>query len=429
VAGETNGSLGGPFAGGLRDAFLARYDADGNRLWIRQFGTTQSDGASALAPDDAGGMFVGGWTAGNLGGPHSGLADAFVARYDADGNQIWITQFGTGSDDPVWALAPDGAGGVMVAGHTRGSLGGPNAGIEDAFLARYDVAGNRLWIRQFGTNRQDRARALAPDGAGGVFVAGETNGSLGGPFAGGLRDAFLARYDADGNRLWIRQFGNDGTEWASALAPDGVGGVMVAGLTNGSLVGGPPAPLGDAFLARYDGEGNQIWIRQFGTIERDCAPALASDGAGGVIVGGSTKGSLGGPNTGDADAYLARYDAEGNQRWIHQFGTTLDDQVTALGPDGQGGVAVAGTTRGSLGGPNAGDIDAFVARFTVDSCYADCNKTAGPRVLDLFDFLCFQDSFVNREPYACDCDISTGPIVCDIFDFLCFQNAFVAGCP
>ena len=63
------------------------------------------------------------------------------------------------------------------------------------------------------------------------------------------------------------------------------------------------------------------------------------------------------------------------------------------------------------------------------SCYADCDPSTGPGVLDLFDFLCFQDSFVAGEPYACDCDTTTGPLVCDLFDFLCFQDAFVSGCP
>ena len=63
-------------------------------------------------------------------------------------------------------------------------------------------------------------------------------------------------------------------------------------------------------------------------------------------------------------------------------------------------------------------------------CYADCDPSTGMGVLDIFDFLCFQNSFVNGESYACDCDITTGtnPPVCDIFDFLCFQNAFVGGC-
>jgi hypothetical protein len=70
-----------------------------------------------------------------------------------------------------------------------------------------------------------------------------------------------------------------------------------------------------------------------------------------------------------------------------------------------------------------------VAGHCPPTCYADCDQSTGEGNLDVFDFLCFQNSFVSSEPYACDCDTSTGPLVCDIFDFLCFQNAFVAGCP
>jgi len=63
------------------------------------------------------------------------------------------------------------------------------------------------------------------------------------------------------------------------------------------------------------------------------------------------------------------------------------------------------------------------------SCYPDCDTASGAGVLDIFDFLCFQDLFVQGDPYACDCDTASGPGVCDIFDFLCFQDAFVRGCP
>jgi hypothetical protein len=66
-------------------------------------------------------------------------------------------------------------------------------------------------------------------------------------------------------------------------------------------------------------------------------------------------------------------------------------------------------------------IDNIEIGFEV-ACYPDCD-TSG--VLDVFDFLCFQDAFVVMAPYA-DCDGST---TFDIFDFLCFQDAFVTGCP
>jgi hypothetical protein len=77
------------------------------------------------------------------------------------------------------------------------------------------------------------------------------------------------------------------------------------------------------------------------------------------------------------------------------------------------GLGALNPTMGALG-----DIEAPEA----GACYADCD---GNTVLDVFDFLCFQDAFVQGEAYA-DCD---GNTVLDVFDFLCFQDAFVTGCP
>jgi len=77
------------------------------------------------------------------------------------------------------------------------------------------------------------------------------------------------------------------------------------------------------------------------------------------------------------------------------------------------GLGALNPTMGALGDVEAPEIGA---------CYPDCD---GNGSLDIFDFLCFQDAFVQMDPYA-DCD-GTGAF--DIFDFLCFQDAFVVGCP
>ena len=428
VAGWTIGSLGRPNPGCRpegcsSDAILARYDGAGTQLWMRQFGTGTWEQALALASDGAGGVMVTGWTDGSLGGPNAGCipghycsSDVFLARYDADGNQIWIRQFGSSEFDMGFALSPDGVGGVMVAGQIDATFL-----AADVFVARYDSVGNQLWIRQFGTSSKDGATALAPDGVGGAMVAGTTEGDLGGPNAGS-EDAFLARYDGAGNRIWIRQFGTNSNDGAAALASDGAGGVIVAGATEGDL-GGPNAGLVDAFLARYDSTGDRLWIRQFGTSSDDFASAVAPDGAGGVLVTGWTEGNLGGPNAGGSDAFLARYDSAGNRLWLRQFGSTNYDDAVALSADGAGDVMVAGRTWGSMGGLNVGLSDAYLASYAI--CYADCDKSGA---LDIFDFLCFQSSFLAGEFYACNCDTTTGAGVCDIFDFLCFQNAFVGGC-
>ena len=410
---------------GVTDAFVTRYNSSGVRLWLTLFGGPDADQGRAVAPDGSGGFVVVGGRKPCGGCP---VYDGFVARFDGTGTALWTSLIVTTGGGEVFAysVAHNGeSGDSMVAGQTGGILGtGTYHGNGDGFLARYDIAGNQLWVEMFGTTTVDRARAVVSVGDGGAIVAGETLGNLGGPSAGSL-DAFLARYDSAGNQLWMRQFGSSNADRAWALAPDSAGGVMVAGATTGSLAG-PNFGSWDAFVARYDGAGNQLWIRQFGSTSVDWATALAPDGNGGVFVSGYTGGSLGGVATGSRDVFQAHYDSAGNQTWIRQFGTVQEDRGYAVASDGATGVFVGGETAGVLGSANAGLLDAFIGKFSSSPCYPDCDNSG---VLDLFDFLCWQNAFVASAPFACNCDTSTGPNVCDIFDFLCFQNAFVSGCP
>jgi hypothetical protein len=363
VGGGTSGDLGGTNSGS-HDAWLARFDGAGNQLWIRQSGTSADELVRAAAPDGSGGVYVSGWTDGSLGGPHAGDYDAWIARYDSAGSQLWIRQLGTKGLDAARTVSSDGSGGMYVGGWTERSLGGPNAGSYDAWLARYDSAGNQVWIRQFGTSSGDQAYSSAPDGSGGIFIGGLTYGSLGGPNTSNGSDAWIARYDRAGNRLWIRQLGASIEEYVAAAAPDGSGGVYITGETHG-ILGGTTGTSDDAWVARYDGAGSQLWIRQMGgKASVDHALAAAPDGLGGVYIAGTTSGSLGGTNAGGgADSWLAQYDSAGDRLWILQLGTNGADEAWAAAPNGQGDVFVGGMTTGSLGGPNAGLRDAWFARY------------------------------------------------------------------
>ncbi len=428
VGGGTFGHLGGVNAGRL-DAWLARYNDSGDQIWVRQFGTSVDDGLEAIAADSTGGAFVGGFTDGDLGGTSAGDRDAWLARYDSDGDQVWIVQRGSVGFDGIARIAPDGSGGVFVCGYTSGDIGGSNAGDFDAWIARYDEHGRELWIRQLGTGYFDIAQAIAFDGSGGAYVTGSTSHHLGGVNRG-LSDVWLARYGASGEQIWIRQFGTQSSEAPFGIAVDASANVYLGGLTTGAFYPGVRTGGADAWLSKFDGAGNQIWIRQFGTDADDAVRGVATDAFGGVFVCGETHGNLGGLNIGMADAWLARFDDQGRQVWLRQFGTTVTDAAQVIVTDFDGRLYLGGSTEGDLAGPGAGDGDVWIARWTTDSsCYPDCDQSTGPGVLDIFDFLCFGNRFTAGDPYACDCDTSTGPGICDIFDFLCFGNAFSAGCP
>jgi hypothetical protein len=369
LVGKTYGSLAGTNAGGT-DAWLARYDGAGNQVWVRQLGTSAAEWGEAAAPDGAGGVYFGGWTGGALGGAAAGFGDAWLARYDQTGNQLWIRQLGTAGDEGILAAASDGSGGVYVTGRTTGSLGGQYLSGSDVWLARYDDAGNQLWIRQFGTPIVFQAffespDAAVPDGSGGVYLSGWTTGPLAGPHKGG-EDTWVARYDGAGNQLWILQLGTSVSHDRGWLAaPDGSGGLFVGGYTEGSL-GGTGFGLADGWIARYDGGGSQLWIRQLGTKSPNLFLAGAPDGSGGVHVVGTTFDLFsGGPGPG-AEVWMGGYDAAGNPRCFRTIGTGQLDEGLIASSDGAGGVYFGGVTGGALGGSYLGGHDIWLARYDAE---------------------------------------------------------------
>jgi hypothetical protein len=203
VTGDTIGVLPGESAAGLNDtdAYLTRYDEQGNALWVRQFGSTTvaTDYGTGVVADQTG-IYVVGWTLGALQGQsNAGESDAFIRKVDSNGSVLWTRQFGTSSQDEALGVASDGTG-VYVVGRTQGNIvPATQAGIsDDAFIRRFDANGTLVWTRQFGTADGETAVGVATD-ATGIYVAGNTGGSLATPVGG--RDGFLRKFDSGGNVL------------------------------------------------------------------------------------------------------------------------------------------------------------------------------------------------------------------------------------
>lgn len=358
MVGFTTGSVGGANSGGA-DAFLAKYDAGGANEWTAQLGTSALDEGWGVTVDHLGNSYVTGGTSGSLGGANAGSGDFFLAKYNTGGEHQWTAQLGTSGWDQGRSVDVDAQGNIYITGLTSGSLGGTNQGLNDAFLLKYGTDGVPQWMTQLGSSAHDKGFAMAVDGLGNSYITGGTEGSLGSGNAG-ASDAFLAKYDSSGSRQWTRLLGSAGWDQARGVAVDGSGNTYITGLTTGSL-GADNEGVHDAFLAKYDTNGIHQWTQQVGTGVDDMSFAVVVDDLGRSYIAGRTAGDLDGDNQGLDDAFLTRYDADGEMLWTWQFGTNQLDVVWDLALDEVGtAIYLTGSTEGSLFGPNAGGNDAFV---------------------------------------------------------------------
>lgn len=335
--------------------------------WIKLFGTTMTDECHSVAADKLGNVYVSGLTNGSLPGyTNSGSYDAFVRKYDAAGNVAWTRQFGTTAIDESYGVSADGLGNVYVTGRTFGSLlGNSSSGHYDVFVNKYDAAGNLAWAKQFGTTMADIGHSISTDGLGNVFIGGMTTGAFPGSVNAGDFDALVSKYDTAGNLVWSKQLGSTNRDEVRSVSADGLGNVYVTGSTWGLFAGNVSSGDVDGFVSKYDAAGNLAWTKQFGTAMVEESLGIAADNLGNVYVSGRTHGSLpGNTNLGYDDAFLSKYDAAGNLVWTKQFGTWSADEGYSVSLDGLGNVYVSGSTTESLpGNTSSGNRDAFISKF------------------------------------------------------------------
>ncbi len=388
------------YSRGTLDIFLASYDATGVHRWSDGAGSLGFESGNDAASDADGNVFVTGVFCGSVGFGgdvliSSGTRDIFLAKYDPSGNHLWSQSFASSVPAPgpgeipadeARGLAVDTDGNVVITGWFEGTVdfgGGPRTAVDarDIYLAEFDGAGHHLWSRSFGGPQGDRGYGVAVDGSGNVCLIGSIHSAVdfgGGPLAiTGAVDGFVAVFDPYGTHLWSGAASSTGLSAAHAVAMDAAGNVTVAGVfeTSVDLGGGEILGFGDQdlFVSHYTSDGEYVWSRGFGSVERDEIGAIAVDAAGNTIVTGNFRGAAdfgGGVLTSDGsrDVFLAMYDPVGAHLWSQRFGDVGWESGRSLDTDAAGRILLAGSFTRTIdfGGGELGSVsgdDIFLAEF------------------------------------------------------------------
>ncbi|UCD19073.1 MAG: nucleotide-binding protein, partial [candidate division WOR-3 bacterium] len=377
--------------GGRTDIFVAKFGSGGAHLWSKSFGDGELQEVAYVAVDASGNVIVTGRFYGSMdfgGGELTsvGSTDIFVAKFSPDGTHQWSKRFGDTGPQLGCFAATDASGNILIAGRFAGTVdfgGGPfsSGGNEDIFVAKLTPDGMHLWSKRFGDTSAQYANAITVDASGNVTIAGYLEGSV--DFGGGALtnvgsiDIFVAQFDAAGDHMWSKRFGDSDAEWAVDIACDASGNVIMAGHFESTVNfgGGTLTSAGqtDGYVVKFSSTGTHLWSKRFGDADEQVANCVTADASGNVILGGNFAGTVncGGDeltSAGSFDIYITKFTSTGTHLWSESFGDASGQGIAGVAAGSMGVIFVTGALEGTVdfgGGAltSAGSTDIFVAKF------------------------------------------------------------------
>ena len=344
------------------NGFVTKLTPEGDDLVYSTLlaGSADNTLSNGLALDEAGNAIVTGYTGDRnmplvnpLQDERKGSVDAFVMKFDGDGQALFSTFFGGSGNDRGWGLDLDADGNIYITGTTdsddlplQNAFQATRAGEEDGFLARLSADGQTLLFSSyFGGSGNDTPNDVAVDEAGQAYLTGTTqstnfpiSNAFQPTYGGGVEDGFALKINESSTVAFATYLGGDGDDQGWSIALDEANNLLMTGTTSSS-----DFPLQDPRQATNGGGTSDVFITQmlndgsgllystyFGKSNDDTGQAITATADGSVYVTGTiftrtppvdfpTENALQpAPGGGFREAFLVKIDIGGGKRIVIQ---------------------------------------------------------------------------------------------------------------
>lgn len=386
---------------------------DPSLIWATYYGGNIGESGTSCAVDSSGNIYLCGSTTSNIGIAYNGFKntisgsnDAFLVKFNSEGQRLWCTYYGGDSTEDGNSCTVDKFGNIYLLGTTYSSNNIAFAGFQnnfnggsdyggDAFLVKFNSSGSRLWSTYYGGSGGERGYTCATDNSGNVYVSGITNSSsaiasLGYQNTfGGFYDAFLVKFNPSGSRIWGTYYGGNDWDEGRSCAVDISGNVYLTGPTSSytgiSFNGFQNNYAGgfDAFLVKFSSDGMRVWGTYYGGDNYDDAYGCTTDVNGNIYITGWTistfgisangfQNKIGDPEFANyyGDAFLIKFNTSGTRLWGTYYGSSCSDYGFNCTTDNNSNVYLVGQTcsskniaQGGIQNSIGGSYDAFLIKF------------------------------------------------------------------
>jgi PKD repeat protein len=375
------------------DAFVIKYNLEGEPIWMDNPGGSSWQEAWGLAGDDDNNIYVAGMFRNNFSFADttiysSGSEDAFFIKYDSDGNELWCK--GMHSAGKVWPyrMVSDHEGNIILGARYEGTLTigtelVSNCGQLDVLLAKFDPDGNLIWARSFGGSNLDFLMGLTTDKLSNIYFSGGAHssniqfGSYSFTNSSTQRLAFIVQTDPDGNVTWAEAHDDGYDQEYFGIAIDDDLNIYTSGYFKTVFNFGPHTIYGssghfDLFLAKYNADHEHKWIKKISTptygrsdhlmLDQDENLIMETVHVGDLIAEGKLI-----TGQGNTDMTLLKWDRDANLIWTLHAGDYDYERSYGLACGPMNNIYFTGYFHspvleiGDLSIQNTGGNDAFIA--------------------------------------------------------------------
>jgi hypothetical protein len=259
------------------------------------------------------------------------------------GDVLWTNSFGGANSDMGWCVQQTSDEGYIISGWTDSF----SAGDYDVYLIKTDEQGDTLWTKTYGEDGSDDARCVRQTLDGGYIIAGNTQ-----PIGVMGSYVWLIKTDSLGDTLWTKKWGETpmpNINTGRCVQQTSDGGYIISGHLQFSGNNNE-----DVCLIKTDADGNIEWMDSYGGAGYEIGYWTQQTSDGGFIVVGYTT-SFG---AGNEDIYLIKTDASGTVEWTNTYGGSGTDSGYSIQQTLDGGYIIVGFTD-SFG---AGSYDVYIVK-------------------------------------------------------------------
>ncbi len=282
-------------AAGLEDASYIKMDLDGNIIWSKNYGGSQTEYYGGLymknmiKTQDNQYIHVGLTT--SFG---SGLYDGLITKFTSSGNVIWSKAIGRSYYDYLYSAIELTNGDLLLVGNIW-IFGSGN--VDDVLLIRTKSNGDIIWSKRFYLLNREVGFKIIQTSDNGFAIAGLTNS-----YGSGDRDMLLIKLDANGNFLWSKSYGGNKRDEARDIIQTDDNGFLLLGYTLSFGQGGE-----DVLVLKTDANGDLQWAKTIGGSGSDLGVSVVKNHKGEYVILGNTTSYYS-----DYDILLAILDSNGN---------------------------------------------------------------------------------------------------------------------